>query len=611
MADTNIDNLIINIEAESNDARQSIEALAAALQSLKGSLPGTTRQVQAVDKSLQKLNSNLPQVEKNIKATQKRAKSATGAFGKFFQSIKRIAFYRAIRTALKAITQGLKEGQDNLVLWEQATGNMTARANETKSAYASMGMYLKNSLGAMAMPIMNTLAPAIQSITIALGSVMNAVNQFFAVLKGQNTYVRANTKYMVDYAQSLNKSAESAKKLKNNLIGLDELNIISENTEDNLPDYSEMFSEESINGWEAAAGGVAVLGGALAGLSPIISNILQHFKKKDAALDRQSGKEASAAESVGALNYALGAVGVAALAAGTAIGLYGDKTNETAEAVDNFPVTEPQVNTAPAMAAMDNLVEKIEDITESFHPVIEIGLKPVVAGETAAAVAAEPADLLSPEYFVGEAKANARAKAKAASTSTAEEGTVAAAAATAAAAAATATTEKEWKRIEAPAIDKAAEAMAKMAAKSEEAETALVTAQHAIRDVITDLLGGLVKDFAIVASALGFGALTMGSPINAYANGGFVPSGQLFFAREQGPEIVGQMGHKTAVANNGQIVEGIAAGVYDAVLSAMSERGEGDYNFNLYIDGKQVKAAVKRAEKNQGAVIATSGIVYG
>ena len=39
---------------------------------------------------------------------------------------------------------------------------------------------------------------------------------------------------------------------------------------------------------------------------------------------------------------------------------------------------------------------------------------------------------------------------------------------------------------------------------------------------------------------------------------------QLFLAREAGPELVGTVGGRTAVANNDQIVEGIARGVQDA-----------------------------------------------
>ena len=49
-----------------------------------------------------------------------------------------------------------------------------------------------------------------------------------------------------------------------------------------------------------------------------------------------------------------------------------------------------------------------------------------------------------------------------------------------------------------------------------------------------------------------------------YAQGGFPSKGDLFMANEAGPEMVGSMGNRTAVANNAQIVEGIRQGVQDA-----------------------------------------------
>lgn len=57
-----------------------------------------------------------------------------------------------------------------------------------------------------------------------------------------------------------------------------------------------------------------------------------------------------------------------------------------------------------------------------------------------------------------------------------------------------------------------------------------------------------------------------GFDIGFFARGGFPESGQMFVAREAGPELVGRIGRRTAVANNDQIVQGIAS----AVRSAMS-----------------------------------------
>ena len=49
-----------------------------------------------------------------------------------------------------------------------------------------------------------------------------------------------------------------------------------------------------------------------------------------------------------------------------------------------------------------------------------------------------------------------------------------------------------------------------------------------------------------------------------YADGGFPSMGQMFIAREAGPELVGTIGSRSAVVNNDQIVESVSAGVYRA-----------------------------------------------
>ena len=60
-----------------------------------------------------------------------------------------------------------------------------------------------------------------------------------------------------------------------------------------------------------------------------------------------------------------------------------------------------------------------------------------------------------------------------------------------------------------------------------------------------------------------------------YAQGGFPDVGEMFIARERGPELVGSIGRKTAVANNDQIVSGIEDGVYRAMVAANANGGGG------------------------------------
>ena len=96
------------------------------------------------------------------------------------------------------------------------------------------------------------------------------------------------------------------------------------------------------------------------------------------------------------------------------------------------------------------------------------------------------------------------------------------------------------------------------------------------------------------------------------ASGGFVDEGQMFIAREAGPEMVGSMNGRTAVANNDQIVEGISQGVYSAVLAAMSQGSNNNTaNVNVYLDGKQITAAVEKRQRERGATIMTGGVTFG
>ena len=91
--------------------------------------------------------------------------------------------------------------------------------------------------------------------------------------------------------------------------------------------------------------------------------------------------------------------------------------------------------------------------------------------------------------------------------------------------------------------------------------------------------------------------------ITLRANGGFPSMGEMFVAREAGPELVGRIGKKTAVANNDQIVSAVSGGVYNAMRSAMAGMsGGGKYEIHttVTLDGKSVGKSV--VDYNNGIV---------
>lgn len=103
--------------------------------------------------------------------------------------------------------------------------------------------------------------------------------------------------------------------------------------------------------------------------------------------------------------------------------------------------------------------------------------------------------------------------------------------------------------------------------------------------------------------------ITLGR-VSFFENGGFPDYGEMFIAREDGPELVGRIGQKTAVANNEQITQGIAIAVRDAnqdlisvmynvasqIVRAVEEGGD------VYMDGYKVGERVTASQNRQNRV---------
>ncbi|WP_394523666.1 hypothetical protein [Lacrimispora sp. JR3] len=90
-----------------------------------------------------------------------------------------------------------------------------------------------------------------------------------------------------------------------------------------------------------------------------------------------------------------------------------------------------------------------------------------------------------------------------------------------------------------------------------------------LQNKMGEFFGGIgdgIKD----AMGIGGGSSVSVSPVSGFASGGFPNKGQMFVARESGPELVGQIGNRTAVANNMQITEGISRAVQSGMRSSLT-----------------------------------------
>lgn len=99
--------------------------------------------------------------------------------------------------------------------------------------------------------------------------------------------------------------------------------------------------------------------------------------------------------------------------------------------------------------------------------------------------------------------------------------------------------------------------------------------------------------------------------IPTFADGGFVDQGQLFIAREAGAEMVGSIGGHTAVANNDQIVEGIASGVRaanDDMITVMYQMAQSiiaaiqEQDGDIYLDAHRVGTRVTIEQNRQNRI---------
>lgn len=141
------------------------------------------------------------------------------SFQRFTKRLMRLTITKALRRAITLVSQGIKEGTDNLYQYSKAMGTDFAKSMDMASTSL---LYFKNSIGAMLAPLMNVLAPVIDAVIDRVVELINVVNQFFARITGADHWTRA-IKYVTQYAEATSNANNNVKKFSSSL---DELNIL-------------------------------------------------------------------------------------------------------------------------------------------------------------------------------------------------------------------------------------------------------------------------------------------------------------------------------------------------------------------------------------------------
>ena len=245
----------------------SIKAFTAGVKALQTALSGVASAARTAGKALMSLGktglkalSGVARIEfKGLaalpalfgKSVASRISGVAKSISGFVRSLGRIAFYRAIRTAIKEVTKAFSEGIGNLYQWSLLVDRTFA---DSMDKIATSMLYLKNSLGAAVAPIINALAPAIDMLVDKFVDGINVVNQFFAAITGSDTYVAA-LKTPTEWAENeTEKALKNIKDLKKAILGFDELNLLTRDTRSDtakngkdVDDYASMFENRPVD----------------------------------------------------------------------------------------------------------------------------------------------------------------------------------------------------------------------------------------------------------------------------------------------------------------------------------------------------------------------------
>ena len=165
-------------------------------------------------------------VSKGIKDISKAANNSKSPLENFISSLKRIAFYRIIRSIIKSITQAFQEGLQNAYAFSQGIEGEGHRFAAAMDSMKTAGTTMKNQLGSAFIALLTAIAPIVNAIIGLITKLANALSQLFAIFTG-GTYLKA-ADVPQKWADAAGGAGKAAKEWKNQLLGFDEINRLGQ-----------------------------------------------------------------------------------------------------------------------------------------------------------------------------------------------------------------------------------------------------------------------------------------------------------------------------------------------------------------------------------------------
>lgn len=152
----------------------------------------------------------------------KHFKASMAKVSAFWKRTMKTFTFMLVRKAITAIIKEVGNAIQSLAMYSNAMGTMF---NKDLSSMVADFQYLGRSIVSVFAPLLSVVAPIIDAIVDKIATLLSYIGMLFAALGGSSSFTKAK-KNVGNYAESLDKASKSAKNL---TMGIDELNILSEN----------------------------------------------------------------------------------------------------------------------------------------------------------------------------------------------------------------------------------------------------------------------------------------------------------------------------------------------------------------------------------------------
>ena len=192
-------NFDLLISRESNKIKQTRMAISALKKELN-SLREQYGKIFAEGGDTSEISDKAVEVNKELAKEEKKLGKQTqiGPMQKLWNSFKRIGFYRIFRAIFAGIKQGFQQGIQSLVQFDK-------EADKTISSISSSVEKMFGGLTLILMPVIELLAPILESISTVIADIGNSISRASAESKGLTKYSKINLDYMKQTSNEANK----------------------------------------------------------------------------------------------------------------------------------------------------------------------------------------------------------------------------------------------------------------------------------------------------------------------------------------------------------------------------------------------------------------------